>query len=72
MDIEFTGTMPTEYHCDCSRERLERVLISLGRSELQSMIDDGKEVEVGCQFCNTKYTFQVDELKSLLRKSTRD
>ncbi len=72
MDIEFTGTMPTEYHCDCSRERLERVLISLGRSELQSMIDDGKEVEVGCQFCNTKYVFRVDELKSLLRKSTRD
>ncbi len=72
MDIEFTGTMPTEYHCDCSRERLEQVLISLGREELQSMIDDGKEVEVGCQFCNTKYVFQVDELKSLLRKSTRD
>ncbi len=72
MDIEFTGTMPTEYHCDCSRDRLEKVLISLGRNELQSMIDEGHEVEVGCQFCNTQYTFQVDELKSLLRQSSRD
>ncbi len=72
MDIEFTGTMPTEYHCDCSRDRLERVLISLGRNELQSMIDEGHEVEVGCQFCNTQYVFQVEELKSLLRRSTRD
>lgn len=69
-DIEFTGKRPCEYKCNCSRERLERVMISLGRKELTSMIEDGKTVEVGCSFCNTNYEFTVEELKDLLEKSS--
>ena len=43
--------------------------MSVGAKELQSMIDDGKEIEVNCHFCNTNYSFSVDELKELLKKS---
>ena len=42
------------------------MLISLGKKELQSMIDEGKEVQLNCHFCNTDYTFSVEELKELL------
>lgn len=68
-DIEFTGTRPCGYKCTCSRERLEKVMISLGKKELKSMIDEGKSVEVGCQFCSSKYEFTIEELSDLLTQS---
>lgn len=68
-DVEFTSKRPCGYRCTCSRERLEKVMISLGRKELGEMIEDGKTIEVGCQFCNSKYSFTVDELSDLLGKS---
>lgn len=68
-DVTFTGKRPCAYKCNCSRERLEKVMISLGRNELQSMVDDGETVEVGCQFCNSKYQFTIDELSDLLEQS---
>ena len=58
--------------CDCSRERVERALISIGRSELQSLIDEGKEVEVNCQFCCKQYRFPVEELRGLYARATRE
>ncbi|MCD7957551.1 MAG: Hsp33 family molecular chaperone HslO [Lachnospiraceae bacterium] len=69
--LEILGTIPTEYHCDCSRERIERVLISLGKKELEDMIADGEPIEVNCQFCDKKYQVSVDELRELLRQSRR-
>lgn len=54
------------YHCDCSRKRVERAMISLGKKEIEEMIAEGKEVEVGCQFCNKKYKFTVEELERLI------
>ncbi len=68
MDIEYTDTMPTEFACNCSKERVEKALISIGRKEIQEMIDDGKEIEMHCHFCNTSYQFQVEELKDILKK----
>lgn len=65
-DLEITDTLPTQYHCNCSKERVSKALISVGRKELQSMIDDGKEIEVNCHFCNTNYVFSIEELKGLL------
>jgi molecular chaperone Hsp33 len=59
----------TEYHCSCSRERVERVLISLGKENLEEMIEDGDPVTMHCDFCNTDYTFSVDELKEILAKA---
>jgi molecular chaperone Hsp33 len=67
--LEINDTIPTAYHCDCSRNRIEKALISIGRKDLQEMIDDGETIEVGCQFCNKKYQVTVDELKELLRQA---
>ncbi|MEE1228761.1 MAG: Hsp33 family molecular chaperone HslO [Lachnospiraceae bacterium] len=69
-DIEFESSMPTQFHCGCSKERTAQALITVGKKELQSMIDDGEPIELTCNFCNSHYTFSVDELKELLEKST--
>ena len=71
MSPEFTDTMPTQFYCNCDKARVEKALISIGKAELQSMIDDGEAVEVNCHFCNTKYAFSVDELKALRKKALR-
>lgn len=69
MEVEFTDTMPVSFSCDCSREKIEKVLISLGRKELESMIGEGKDIEVNCSFCNRHYGFDVEQLKLLLARS---
>ena len=66
MDLEINDRMPVEYRCNCSRERMEKALISIGKKELQSMIDDGEPIEMVCHFCGNKYTFGTDELKDML------
>ena len=68
--LEIMDSMETKFYCNCDKARVEKALISLGRRELQSMIDDGKPVELNCHFCNSSYTFEVDELKELLKKAT--
>lgn len=65
--VEFTDTVPTAYKCNCSRERVTKALISVGRKELESMIDEGKDVELNCHFCNTNYTFSIDDIKKLIK-----
>ena len=69
--LEINDTIPTQYHCNCSRERIEKALISIGKKDLQEMINDGEPIEVGCQFCDKKYQVTVDELKGLLARSSR-
>lgn len=69
MDVEFTDTMPTQFSCNCSKERVEKALISIGKKDIQEMINDGKEIEMHCHFCNTSYQFSVEELKEILKKS---
>lgn len=54
------------FSCNCSEERIERALISIGPKDIQEMIDDGEPIEVGCQFCGKKYRFDVDALKRIL------
>ncbi len=68
-DVEFTDRIPVSFYCDCSKSRVEKVLISVGKKDLQDMINDGKPIEVNCHFCNTNYTFEVDELKEIYKKS---
>ncbi len=65
--VEFTDTVPTAYKCNCSRERVTKALISVGRKELESMIDEGKDVELNCHFCNINYTFSIDDIKKLIK-----
>lgn len=69
LQVQITDTMPVQFSCNCSRERVEKALISVGSKELQEMIDDGKDIEVNCHFCNTNYTFSVDELKNMKLKA---
>ncbi len=67
LGVDILDTMPTAFKCNCSKERVEKVLLSLGRKEIQDMISDGKDVELNCQFCNSSYTFSVEELKRLIK-----
>ena len=69
LDCQVTDTCPVAFSCNCSKERIEKVLISLGKKEIQDMIHEGREVEVNCHFCNTHYRFSVEELKGIYRKS---
>ena len=69
LDCQVTDTCPVAFSCNCSKERIEKVLISLGKKEIQDMICEGREVEVNCHFCNTHYRFSVEELKGIYRKS---
>ena len=71
LDIEITDTIPANFSCNCSHERIERAIISIGKKDIQSMIDEGKEVEVKCHFCNTAYKFSVEELKEILKHAKR-
>lgn len=71
MDMEITDTIPTEFYCNCDKKRIEKALISVGEKDIKEMIADGKEIEVKCHFCNSAYTFPVDELKGLLKKAKR-
>ena len=67
-DIEINDTIPTEFYCNCSKSRVERALISIGRKELNELIQEGKDVELNCHFCNQNYVFSAEELKEILRK----
>lgn len=69
--LEILDRMPTEFYCNCDKERVEKALISIGRKELQEMIDEGKTIEVNCHFCNKNYAFTVEELKDLYEKAVR-
>ena len=70
-DIEINETIPTQFYCNCSKDRVERALISVGRKEQQDMIDEGKEIEMNCHFCNRNYTFSVEEMKNILKRCKR-
>ena len=67
-DMEINEKIPTEFYCNCSRDRVEKALISIGRKELNEMIQEGKPIEMNCHFCNHNYEFTVEELKEILRK----
>lgn len=71
LDVEITDTLPAKFSCNCSKDRIEKAIISIGKKEIQAMIDDDKPIEVKCHFCNTAYKFEVEELKKLLKKATR-
>lgn len=60
LGIEVLDTLPTQFHCNCSKERVEKAVASVGREDLQAMIDDGEDIEVKCDFCNSTYKYTVD------------
>jgi molecular chaperone Hsp33 len=71
LEVEVTEKMPVQFVCNCTKERVEQALISVGKKELKAMINDGESIEVNCHFCNTNYQFTVDELQSMYEKAAR-
>lgn len=69
LNPQVVDAMPTAFSCNCNRGKIEKVLISLGKKEIQDMIEEGREIEVNCQFCNSHYKFSVEELRNLYHKS---
>ncbi len=68
MELEFLETTEVAYRCYCSRERVTATLISLGRKELNQIIEDGESVNIECQFCDAPYVFTPAEIEEILKK----
>lgn len=66
MDVEILDTTPVSFYCNCSKERVQKALMGMGRRDLEDIIKDGEGIDVNCHFCNKNYHFTIDELKALL------
>ena len=71
MNPKVLESTPISYTCSCSRERMEKALISMGTKDLQSLIDDDEGAELVCHFCHGKYFFTTEQLKSMLTEARR-
>jgi len=67
-DVEVLEEMNVYFRCQCSRERVEQTLISLGRDELEQILEEDGKSEVVCHFCNEHYTFDEEDLKSIINQ----
>lgn len=67
--LNILDIIPTKFECNCDKKRVEKVIISLGKKELTNIINEDKPIEVKCQFCNKAYSFEVEELKTLLHNA---
>ena len=70
LELEINDKLDISFKCDCSKEKIEKALISIGAKELNEMIDEAKDIEVACHFCSKKYNLGVDELEELLTKAS--
>lgn len=70
-EVEILETSPISYKCYCSRERVASTIISLGAKEMQDIIDEGQDIHVDCQFCDTVYTFTPADIQALLDHATK-
>lgn len=68
MDLKILEEMKPEFKCDCSKEKVEKALISIGEKDLKEIYDEGKDEELKCHFCNTSYVFTKEEVGQLLTK----
>ncbi len=68
--LEINETVETKFYCNCTKERVEKALVSIGKKELQEMIDEGKEIEVNCHFCSRRYGFSGEELGELMSRAS--
>jgi molecular chaperone Hsp33 len=63
--VQLLDKIPTKYHCSCTKERVEKAILSIGREDIQEIIDDNEPIEVNCHFCNSNYMFDADDLHRL-------
>lgn len=71
MELEILDTVQTQFHCNCSKERVSKAVMSIGAKDLKEMVDDKKPIEVNCHFCNSHYTFSPEELEQMLEAVTK-
>ena len=71
MDLNILDKINTQFYCNCSKDRVSKAVMSTGAEEIQQMIDDNEPIEVNCHFCNSHYTFSVEELKEMLEAVNR-
>ena len=69
LGFEVTDTLPAKFFCNCSKDRVEKAVVSIGREEIQKMIEEGEDIEVKCHFCNTAYQYTIAELQKILERS---
>lgn len=67
--LEITDTIPAQFYCNCSKERVEKAVASIGRKDIQEMIDEGEDIEVKCHFCNSAYNYTIEDLKQIIKRS---
>lgn len=67
--LELLDQTDTKFSCNCSKERVEKAIVSIGRKDINEMIQEGKPIEVKCHFCNTAYAFTVEDLKRIIKRS---
>lgn len=65
--VEVSQKVPVQYFCNCSKERVTRAIASIGKKDIQEMIDEGESIEVNCQFCDRHYVFTPQELGEILK-----
>ncbi|MBP3413555.1 MAG: Hsp33 family molecular chaperone HslO [Oscillospiraceae bacterium] len=66
-ELDIFEQEPVEYRCYCSRERVEKTLITIGKKDMQEIVDEGKDITIECQFCDTIYKFTPQEVETLLK-----
>lgn len=69
--LEIREKIPAQFYCNCTKRRVEKALISIGKKDIQEMIQDGKPIEINCHFCGRHYVFSVEELKEIFNKAAR-
>lgn len=68
MDLKINDTLEVEYECDCSRERVEKTLISLGKNELNAILEEEDGINVECHFCDKNYGFTSEDIENLIKE----
>jgi len=71
LGLVVSDPLPAAFSCNCSKERVEKAIVSIGSKEIREMVQEGEPVEVKCHFCSRAYVFSVEELKEILRRAKR-
>ncbi|MCP1101300.1 molecular chaperone Hsp33 [Aequitasia blattaphilus] len=69
IEMEVQESVPVQFYCNCSKENVEEVVASVGRKEIEEMIEEGETIEVKCHFCNSAYHYTVEDLERILERS---
>lgn len=69
LDIKILDEQDLSWKCDCNRHKMEKVLVSIGKEDLESIASDDEDIEVVCDYCKNKYSFSPDEVKELLKQA---